>query len=72
MARKLSRWEPFRDMVTLREAMDHLFEDTEPLGWEGTKEFDGERVEPHFFKAFPEAGSKVECQLPVFIFVFPG
>ena len=28
MASNLSRWEPFRDMVTLREAMDRLFEES--------------------------------------------
>jgi HSP20 family protein len=30
----LTRWEPMRDMMTLREAMDHLFDDafTRPLG----------------------------------------
>jgi HSP20 family protein len=30
----LTRWEPMRDMITLREAMDHLFDDafTRPLG----------------------------------------
>jgi HSP20 family protein len=31
----LVRWEPFREMVTLRDAMDHLFEDsfTAPHSW---------------------------------------
>ncbi len=30
----LIRWEPFRDMITLREAMDHLFDEafTRPVG----------------------------------------
>lgn len=28
MANKLSRWEPFQDMVTLREAMGRLFEES--------------------------------------------
>lgn len=28
MARELSHWEPFRDMITLREAMDRLFEES--------------------------------------------
>lgn len=28
MADQLSRWEPFRDMVTLREAMNRLFEES--------------------------------------------
>jgi HSP20 family protein len=27
-ANNISRWDPFRDVVTLREAMDHLFEDS--------------------------------------------
>jgi HSP20 family protein len=27
-ANYISRWDPFRDVVTLREAMDHLFEDS--------------------------------------------
>jgi hypothetical protein len=28
MAENISRWDPFRDVVTLREAMDHLFDDS--------------------------------------------
>lgn len=28
MANRMSRWEPFRDSVTLREAMDRLFEES--------------------------------------------
>jgi len=37
MINKLSRWEPFRDVVTLREAMDRLFEESlvRPLGRPG-------------------------------------
>ena len=33
----LTRWEPVREMMTLREAMDHLFDDayTRPLGFNG-------------------------------------
>ena len=33
----LTRWEPVREMMTLREAMDRLFDDafTHPLGWAG-------------------------------------
>ncbi len=33
----LSRWEPERQMMTLREAMDRLFDDafTRPFGWNG-------------------------------------
>ena len=34
MANKLSRWEPFRDMVTLREAMNRLFEESFVRPWE--------------------------------------
>ncbi len=34
----LSRWEPERQMMTLREAMDRLFDDafTRPFGWNGS------------------------------------
>jgi HSP20 family protein len=35
MADQLSRWEPFRDMVTLREAMNRLFEEGLVRPWEG-------------------------------------
>ncbi len=35
MADQLSRWEPFRDMVTLREAMNRLFEESLVRPWEG-------------------------------------
>lgn len=35
MANKLTRWEPFRDMVTLREAMNRLFEESFVRPWEG-------------------------------------
>ena len=33
----LTRWEPVREMMTLREAMDRLFDDafTHPVGWAG-------------------------------------
>jgi HSP20 family protein len=33
----LTRWEPMREMMTLREAMDHLFDDafTRPLAYDG-------------------------------------
>lgn len=37
MANKLTRWEPFRDMVTLREAMNRLFEESFVRPWEGEK-----------------------------------
>ena len=39
MANRMSRWEPFRDSVTLREAMDRLFEESVVRPREG-----GERV----------------------------
>lgn len=40
----LMRWEPFRDLITLRDAMDRLFEDSffrTSLAW---REVEGERV----------------------------
>jgi HSP20 family protein len=37
MADQLSRWEPFRDMVTLREAMNRLFEESLVRPWEGLR-----------------------------------
>ena len=37
MANQLSRWEPFRDMVTLREAMNRLFEESLVRPWEGVQ-----------------------------------
>ena len=32
MADYLTRWDPFREVVTLREAMDRLFEDSQANG----------------------------------------
>ena len=37
MANRISRWEPFRDMVTLREAMDRLFEESVVRPQEGSE-----------------------------------
>ena len=37
MANRISRWEPFRDMVTLREAMDRLFEESIVRPQEGSE-----------------------------------
>lgn len=37
MARNIVRWEPMRDLVTLRDAMDRLFEESFVQPWPGTR-----------------------------------
>ena len=43
----LSRWDPFREMMSLREAMDRLFEDSfvRPTAWLSRSEYTGLPVE---------------------------
>ena len=41
MAKDLIRWDPFREAISLREAMDRLFEESF-VGWPGWREREGE------------------------------
>ena len=59
----LTRFEPFSDMISLRGAMDRLFDDSfvSPLGW---KIWNGEGLTPPSTSTRPTMRSSSPCPCP--------